>query len=180
MARKQPKPARRVRTFKQVPDLERRNPASIRRFLFDLVVQEFDRSCQTASETLSGALHAAPQHRKHRRGFSAEAVYRVARDLQTVSFNQIDGMALHYGVPMALILLFTRVRSELDESESHAAQSALRVIGAFRSALDRLEEEVRALPVPLREVHTTFDHECFMSVREKYLDAYREEQPRLL
>lgn len=170
---------RRIRTFKNVAPTERLNPASIRRLLFQAVRESFDRSCDRAAREISTALGAADDNRKHRRSISADSVYKVIRDIHTVSYNQLDGLALHHGVPMALILLFTRLSSEIDHSDGQSRSSALTVIEAFRDALDLLEGQLRT-PLNRRpggELHLNYAD--FLSVCRAY-QAKLSEQPRLL
>lgn len=179
MVNRRPEGPRNVETFKDVERPLRRNSTSIRRFFFDLIRSDFGGSATRAAKALSDSLQKANDKRAFRRGFSGEVAYNLTADDKTITFNQLDAMALHYRVPLALILLFTRVRAEVEESEGHSSRSALRVVRSYRAALEELESILADAPTDLPDAYTYLDHSKFMIIRDAYMRVFDEQQPPL-
>jgi hypothetical protein len=172
-----PAPPRRVKSFSVPNKRERKNPQSLRRILYDIIAIDFLGSCTDAAKELSDCLTGAEQFRKHRTLFTGESLYRVARDEQPISFNQLDAMSLYYKVPMSLILLFSRLRSEIEDSTGHSNKSALEVIECMKSALAIIERIVRDAPSDLKNAYDYMNHSRFLEMVAAYKSP--PEQPSL-
>ena len=185
MGRKKTERIRRVREFKRPSKEARRNYTSLRRMFFDLIVQEFEKSARAAASGLSDTLRAPQNQRAHRRGFSGEALYQRVIDRYTVTFNQVDAMALHYRLPMAAILLFSRVRSEVEHGGVFGKERARRLLRAFRESVLALEAAIEAgFPKTHRElarydVYEHLDYEAFLEFRSTFLDRWDEADDQL-
>jgi hypothetical protein len=154
----------------------RKNSASIRRFLYDMVASEFERSPAKAAKALTQALNEAEDQRAYRRrGFTENTVYNVLTDRRTITFNELDSLGLYYGVPLALVVIFTQGRSEMKSFGKARAQQTLR---AFREAVGKFEALLDDIPEKL-DAYGALPHETFKQIRGCYLDAFDDYQPRL-
>jgi hypothetical protein len=186
MLAKKPDLVRRVRTFKKQGKSARLNYTSLRRMFFDLIVQEFESSCRDAARGLSGTLAAPANRRAHRRSFGGESLYQRVIDRCTVTFNQVDALALHHQLPMAAILLFSRIRSELEHGREYGSDRALKILNAFKEAMLVLEDLVQEADVARREsrspnfdIYEVMNHEAFLRFRHVYRAASGLEDPQL-
>jgi hypothetical protein len=162
---------RRIKHFVEVENPEkRRNSQSIRRLLFDTIYHEFDRSCHIASEKLKPLLKVARDRRGYHRNMSADSIYKVSRDIQFASYTHIDAIAQFHKVPMSVILLFTRIRSELESPDRRKSQEAMRIINAFQKALSVLETHTAKAGKSDDDVYTLIDYSVF----QEFAEAYRE------
>lgn len=173
---------RRLKHFNDVPPQQRNNSNSIRRLLFDVVVRDFGGSTTAAATRFRRLLHDSQDRRKYRmhgKGLSEWTLKRVALDDTPVNFNQLDALAHHLEMPVGLVLLFTRVRSEVegDRGDIHEAK---KILVAARSALNRLEKLLGSGEAPLPNVYESLSHEQFESVRKAYLDKLEELRETLL
>jgi len=149
----------------------RKNSASIRRMLYDIIQHEFGGSQSKTRIGLTEALNRAEDQRWYRkRKFGRWSAYNVVRDIRTISFNELDSMGLFHGVPLALVVLFTQARSEVHSAHAHSPNRALRTLGAMRAALAELERILREKPAGA-EAYDYLTYQKFIQVR----DAYRNE-----
>lgn len=153
----------------------RKNSASLRRFLHDLIKNRFQGSPAEAARQLTRALNTAEDKRAYRTGFSEHTTYRILHDEQTISFNQLESLGLYYGVPLALVVIFTESRSAL--VNTNKAQ-ALRTLSAFKAAVGVLEETVIHLPDGQKD-EPALKHAHFETMRDKYLEVAGDQQTRL-
>ena len=153
----------------------RKNPASIRRFFYDVVAREFGKSPARAATGLTEVLNAAEEKRAFRRKFAEETVYRILSDKQTISFNQLSSLGLHYGVPMALITIFTQSRADM---QNKGRAYVLGRLGAFRGAIEQLEALVSNCG-DSEEAYRLLAHEAFEDLRKRYLETLEDPQPSL-
>lgn len=164
---------RRIKHFVEVDNPEkRRNSQSIRRLLFDTIYHEFDRSCHIASERLKPLLKGSRDRRGYHRNMSADSIYKVSRDTQFASYTHIDAIAQFHKVPMSVILLFTRIRSELESPERRKSQEAMRIINAFQKALAVLEIHTAKAAKSESDVYTLIDYDVFREFTEAYLETF--------
>ncbi|HEY1604897.1 MAG TPA: hypothetical protein VGF77_04805 [Allosphingosinicella sp.] len=152
----------------------RKNSASIRRFVYDLIDREFQRSPAEAARQLTRALDTAEDKRAYRKGFSEHTTYRLQRDQKTISFNELDSLGLYYGVPLALVVIFTRARSEMTNFDK---TRALRTLGAFREAVRLLEETVSGRS---GKEDGSLSHSDFETIRDRFREHFGDPQQRLL
>jgi hypothetical protein len=174
---------KRIRKFLRVAPRERNNSNSIRRLLFDVVWQDFERSTMAAAQRFKQILHEAKDARKfrlHGKGLSGWSVYRVTRDAQSITYTQLDAMAQHLDIPMSLLLLFTRVRSEVELADGHDPHGARSVLTAMRSAIDKLESLLHQGDGQIEDVYKHLSHEQFNEVRRVYLAKIKEMRTSLV
>jgi hypothetical protein len=142
---------------------------------FDLIAREFDRSASEAAKSLSATLNTAKNSRAHRRRFSGEALYQRVSDRYTLTFNQVDAISLHYELPMAAILLFSRVRSELEHGGAFGADRAVKLMQALRKGIDTLEKlvekaETERLMAP-SDIFDVYEHLNYDAFRRYQADV---------
>jgi hypothetical protein len=170
MARKKKGLGRHLGKFRFGEPESRKNSASIRRFFYDLVATEFNTNLRDAASALTRALNEAEDQRGYRRRpFVENTAYYVECDRQMISFNQLDSMGLYYRVPMALIVLFTRIRSEMQNHGSGRNARAKQTLDAFQEALTALKQIVADMP-PRAKPYEYLGHDKFHAVRQVYLD----------
>jgi hypothetical protein len=128
-----------------------------------------------AAKGLTAALNAAEDRRAYRRGWSQDKLFRVLNDDQTISFNQLGSLGLFYGVPMALISIFTQLRSEMTNFDKERAQ---RTLQAFMAAIVSLEQIVSEAPEG-KDGYEALPHDSFLEVRQRYVETFGEFQPAL-
>jgi hypothetical protein len=177
MAKPLEKRKRRVETFQSVTPDKRTNPESLRRMLFDIVFYDFDRSCRDASEAFAALLQQAPERRYFRakgkgRGISDEAIYTVTRDLHSLTYAQLDAMALHNKLPLGLILLYSRVRSDI-AAQAGNTQEAIDIIAAAKTFLTELEKVILHKKGQKIDAYQLLDHANFVNLRNIYLEEIR-------
>lgn len=165
---------RNIRRFKQVAAQQRRNSQSIRRMLYDIIERRFGRSVDKASSHLSAALTSIRDHRGYHRGMTAESLYRTSRDDYFMTYSQLDAMAQIHRVPLSVLLLFTRVRSEMETPERRRAGEAQRIISAFREALNHLDELAMEANRSDEDIYQMLDYGAFEAFVEVYLDKFDE------
>jgi hypothetical protein len=168
---------RRLGVFEPGESPSRKNSASIRLLLHDLVKEDYSGSLSAAAQGLAVALNSAEDLREYRRvGFSQHTLYRVLHDDRTISFNELDSIGLHYGVPMALVLLFTRLRSEMNNFDRDRAE---RTLTAFTATLSILEKALLDAPKDASGF-AALPHEVFTALRDAYVEAFGVFQPRFM
>jgi hypothetical protein len=154
----------------------RKNSASIRRFLYDVVLRDFASSPWKAAKGLTQALNTAEDRRAYRKGFSQDTTFRVLSDQKTISFNELDSVGLHYRVPISLVLIFTQLRSEM---KNFGKARAIKTIKAFKAATAALELIVENSD-DKTDGYVNLSHDRFEALRNAYLEAYDEGQPPLI
>jgi hypothetical protein len=173
MAKK--RPPRRLRSFRRVPHQQRYNSTSIRRLLFDVICEHFSRNLAEAADRFRKLL---AEHQTRRRfkprgaGLTEWSLYRVTRDEKPITFSQLDAVSQHLSLPQSVMLLFTRVRSEIELAEGHNTQEALRVVTSVKAAVQRLEKILQSAGGEMPEVYKQLSHSEFEEVRQAYLSQY--------
>ena len=85
----------------------------------------------------------------------------------------MDAMAQKFGIPIGLMSLFTRVRS--DVANRRRTDEALRVLRAVRTTLAALEAHLDASKdQQIDDANAILDHAFFKSFCSLYLDDYHE------
>jgi hypothetical protein len=174
---------KRLKAFLNVAPKDRNNSNSIRRLLFDVIWHHFNRSTTAAAHHFREVLRDSKHRRKFRtsgRGLSEWPLYRVTRDDQPIAFTQLDAIAQHLNVPLAVILLFTRIRSEIEMADGHDVREAGRVLTSTKAAINRLEEILNSWNGPIENVYDHLSHKEFEEVRRAYINCFDEMRDRLL
>lgn len=174
---------RRIKRFLEIRPRERNNSKSIRRLLFDVIWHDFQQSTLIASARFRSILKGNKDPRKfrtHGRGLSADSIYKVTRDTQPVTFSQLDAIAQHLGMPLGLVLLFTRIRSEIELAEGHQVKEALNLIASCKAALTELEKTLLTHGSRIDDAYEALSHAQFEALHEAYERAYRDMRTTLL
>jgi hypothetical protein len=122
----------------------RDNPDSVRRFLFDLICESFERDTvplAEAAEKVIADLSPGDRRRYHRRR-DAEWYYQATRNKKIIHYGDLEVLARMLGVPTALIMLYTRLYSEFQVDGRYKADKARLVLEALRPALEKALEIV--------------------------------------
>jgi hypothetical protein len=161
--------------FATLPVSERRFPESLRLLFHDLVVDQFEGKPAVAAQQLRSILRKAgsQEFRRRPRALTTTSVIHVAKGRQPISFSQLDAMARTFDIPLGLMLLFTRARSEI--GRQGRSTDALRVLTAVRAALYDLERHIEegANHHGIDE-QGLLDHNYFKSFCDQYLDAFHQ------
>jgi hypothetical protein len=160
------------RTFKSKAPEERVNAETIRRFMHDFVAHEFARNCATAADSLNALPIKVEERRGFRKNVTKSSIETATRDSQHIRYAHLDAMARYYKIPVSMILLFTRVRDELETIDQRRNRNVFRVLKSIRSLLDhveRLAEDVSRSDAGLYEV---MGHDVFLSYAEVYRKEY--------
>jgi hypothetical protein len=169
---------RRIRKFVEVEPEKRQNPNSIRRLFFQFIDQEFDKDCRPAAAALSSTERPNGVTRSYQRGLSEESLYNFTRDRRSIDYATLDAFARYHNVPLSLVLLFTRIHSELEDENRRIESHASRTIAGLRQALNKLEEAVIHSD-PDKPVHEQLNYGFFQSLSEEYLEIYNDFQGML-
>lgn len=178
MAKKRKDPGRHVGPFRLGDPATRKNSASIRRFFHDIIAHHFDGSLSRGAAALTEALNTAEDRRAYRRGFSENTAYLVQKDDQTISFNELDSMGLFYGVPLALVVLFTQVRSEVQNDPGHMTERAKRTLRAFGATVIELEQIIEDMPAGAKP-YQFLSHDKFVRLQQVFRAHFGEIQTNL-
>jgi hypothetical protein len=161
--------------FLEVVPAERNNSQSLRRILFDVIWYDFDKSVATAAQAFRDVIRQAASPRKFRgHGLSKDSLYKATRDIHPMTFSQIDAVGRHKKVPMSLVTLFSRVRSEVDEADGHDVREARRILVAMRTAIEHLEGVLTRAEGDIEDAYQTLSHQAFEDFRQAYLKRYDE------
>lgn len=166
---------RAFKEFPALPNSERRFPESLRLLLHDLVCDQFEGKPALAAQELRAILRKAgsQEFRSYPRALSTTSIINVAKGRQPISFSQLDAMARAFDIPLGLVLLFTRARSEI--ARQGRSIDALRVLTAVRVALNDLEQHIEEGTKRHSDGDNgLLDHAYFKSFCERYLDAFHQ------
>jgi hypothetical protein len=126
--------------FKIVPDAQRLNPQTIRRMIHDIVVNEFENNLQlAAAELVKGRREY--KNRNYKSGISGEGLYQLITDRHWIRYHQLEAFAIQRGVPISLLLFYTRLVA--DQGESEGRQKVQRLLRGFRRVLDDAQSKFR-------------------------------------
>ena len=165
---------RKIDKFLEVPAVKRRNPKSVRRLLFQFIEEAFDKDCVPAAAALSKAPRGSLS-RSYQMSFSGEVLYNLTRDEKSASYTVLDAFARYHGVPLSLVLIFTRIHSELDDPNRRFEGHHLSTISALKAALAAIEEAaINSDPDP--DAHRQFDYALFKRIQETYHETYQERE----
>jgi len=134
--------ARRIGSaLKRRPPAERLNPEVIRAFLHELVTIRFGRDVTAAAQAIDAARPKPGRKGHYRSDFRAETLYDLIQDRARIKYYHLEAVSHFYNMPVSVLLLFTRLRSELEDSREGLAK-ARDIIRATRRFLDRVEDAV--------------------------------------
>jgi hypothetical protein len=176
-----PKSARRVgKSFTSIEPKDRRNSQMIRRLLYDTIAHEFERDCNQASTGFAEATKSTDM-RAYDRLIPAHSLYKAANDHHAITFQTLNALARYYKVPISVILIFTRIRDELEYADKRDHSEASHILAAMRAVIGDLETRVSSVIKSDCDIFDWFGHSDF----KDYVDTYRSslksnsEQPQL-
>ena len=161
---------RRIKTLKQVEPHERNNSNSLRTLLFDVIERDYDGSTRDAAQRFRQLLKQSRDRRKfrmHGKGLSPWSLSRVCDDDTPITFAQLDALAHHVEMPMGLVLLFSRIRSEVESARGDITD-ARKILLAAKAALNRLEKSLGPGDAPIANVYEHLSHDEFEAMRAAY------------
>lgn len=162
--------------FAVVEETERKIPDSLRQLLHDLICDQFECKPSVAAGGLRASLKRAIEKRDFRinpKALGNWSFLHVVKGRQQISYSQMDAMAQRFGIPMGLMLLFTRARS--DVAKKRRTEEALRVLRATRCALDDLEDRLQAgTGEDISNANEILSHDVFKTFCSAYIDKYHE------
>jgi hypothetical protein len=167
---------RKLKAFTALPREERKTPDSLRLLLHDLICERFERNPYVASERLREILKKDKEPVEFR--VSPKALWdssflSVLQGRQQISYSQMDAMARAFDIPMGLMLLFSRARSDVRKTK-HAGE-ALRVLRAASAAIALLENMLGERDNgPLEGDDALLTHALFEQFCKAFDDKYHE------
>lgn len=171
-----------IKEFVEVRPGERNNSNSLRRLLFDVVVHDFDGNSRDAAARFRKLLRDSRDRRKfrmHGKGLSAWTLRRVIDDAAPINFNLLDALAHHLEMPMGLLLLYSRIRSETETARGDISE-ARKILVSARVALSRLEQLLGSGEALMDNVYEELSHNQFEAFRQAYSASQKELRDTLL
>jgi hypothetical protein len=164
-----------VQSWLDIPSgMKRINPQSVRRVLFDLLVNEYGADAVQLERHISEVFERMPQkdRRRYHVPMKAEWIYQATRDGKKIEYGHLELLSRTLGIPTALLLLYTRVLSDLESDENTRADKSLRVLYAFRSSTDALIEAVEAMRSGDEDSKSGLSFNNFVNIRQTYLNKF--------
>jgi hypothetical protein len=157
----------------------RKNSQTIRRLLYDTIDHEFGRDLEIASDKLSQATKVTSDRRAYDKvNMSADSLSRMVRDETFITFAVLNALAKYYHIPMSALLLFTRIRDEMEANEYRKSNDARNLLVAMQETIVHLEKVVDSKRDAIGDA---LDHQTFLgyvSVFQK-VQQDQKEQPEL-
>jgi hypothetical protein len=169
------RPMRVGRRFKTVEPEKRQNSEMIRRFLYDVVTSEFDRDLERASKVLLDTVNKAEDHRGYDRNLGTNSLKRAILDDTFITYGQISALAKLYNVPIAAILIFTRIRDELETPKKQKSGQAEIILDSLRAIIIHLEKVIEESSGGEGKISKLFEHQAFL----EYVAIYRARHEQL-
>jgi len=169
------------RKFRSKEPNERKNSEMIRRLFYDVVAQDFDRSIDRACEAFNAKLQALDDKRDYDSALPPTSYQKIILDKHFISYAHLNALTKFYEVPISVLLLFTRIRDELEDQKTRKDGRAGNIISAFRKAIDHLEAVTKTATASTDDILSLLGHKGF----REYIAVYRENleaiwtQPRL-
>lgn len=133
---------RRLNKFKEVGNSDRLNPQSIRRAIYDLLLRYFDGNLLAAAERLN-ELRKDHKKRTYKTAITQEGLYAAVMDDVPIKYLLLEAIAIERGIPVSLLLFYTRLISDQTEQDSILKNDAL-ILGfsrVLRSAQQKFKEK---------------------------------------
>lgn len=162
------------RKFKFVEPDNRQNSETIRHFMYDVISNEFGRDLDAASEVLLDTVNKAQDHRGYDRNLGANSLKRAVLDDTFITYGQISALAKFYKVPIAAILIFTRIRDELETSKKQKSGQAEIILESLRAIIMHLEKVIREPKGTYELDSDLFGHPAFLEYVSIYHERYEQ------
>lgn len=111
------------------------NPRSIRRVIYDIVVRYFKRNVTNAAQEFE-RVRRTHKDRGYRTEVKTEGYYYIIRDEQHLRYMHLEAIAIYLGVPVSLLLFYTRLRADQDEKENPLGKNEALLAGFARVIAD--------------------------------------------
>jgi len=105
---------------------------------------------------------------------TVESIYRTSIDYHFFNYSQLDALAQVHNIPLSLLLIFTRVRSEMENVDRRRTNEAQRIVVAFRSAIDHLDGLVTRGSKNEDDIYEILNYEVFKEFIAIYLNKFDE------
>jgi hypothetical protein len=149
---------------------DRKNSETQRRLLYDIVACDFSRSLERTCDAINAHLRRVKDPRDYDRPIKASSLQRVILDDYFITYAHLNAVAKLYGIPISLVLAFTRIRDELEDVEKRGQLDALRILTGMRAAIDHLLSQAREVTNSREDVLTHLGHSAF----KDYVMAYKD------
>jgi hypothetical protein len=144
---------------------ERRNSEMIRRLLYD---------------QLFSKVSVSENRRGYDRLISANSLHKAVLDKHFIGYAHLNALAKHYNIPISAMLLFTRIRDELEEPETRRDRRATSILTALRATITHLEGKALKAEDSQDCIFEHLGHKGFLEFVAIYQEAFEEvwTQPR--
>lgn len=135
--------SRQLGSFHSVPELKRSNPQSLRKALYEITKRKLGEDLSKVSVELKRALRTR-QGRTLHNAYSDEVLYRILRDDTHIKYYHLEGYARKLGIPVSLLLLYSRLTANQLDRTPHHNEAMLRSFARIaREALAKLNDDAR-------------------------------------
>lgn len=119
---------------------DRKNPDSIRRFLFDLITHDHGKDAAPLAAKINATKARIPENqlRRYHSVVNAEWLYQATRNNKYIHYGHLEVVARSIGVPTALLLAYTRIYSEQQSGETTKIHKSLRILHGLKAAIEKL------------------------------------------
>ena len=126
--------------LRAVPDTARKNPLALRQLIFDVITEDHAGDISEAAK----ALHKKVPNKERRKYhyLSDNMLLKILRDENHLKYAHLEMVARGQDIPTGLLLLFSRLRSEVAKTNRGGAARALRECEALIRALESIRESL--------------------------------------
>lgn len=126
--------------FKSIPDVGRKNPLALRQLVFDIIFEDHDSNISKAAEALHKKIPENERRKYHY--LSDNILLKILRDEIHLKYPHLEMVARSLDIPTGLLLLFSRLRSEVAKTNRGGARRALRECEALIRALESIRDSL--------------------------------------
>jgi hypothetical protein len=115
-----------------------------------------------AAKAINDKLRDVEDKRDYDRSIPPGSLQRAILDDHYITYAHLNAVAKLYGIPVSLILAFTRVRDELESVEKRGELEALRVLSGMSAAIAHLSSRAREAAESKDDVLVHLGHDAFL------------------
>lgn len=162
------------KTFPFRPVSKRKNSQNLRKFIYDLVESEFDGDLEKACYQINERVLAYHDRRDYDVAIQPASLRKVILDYHMISYMHLNAIARYCDIPMSLIILFTRIRDELEDEQGLDSRQTLSIINGVQAFLEGLSliEARYFFQVDTDDPFFGIGHNEFMECVARYKSAY--------
>jgi hypothetical protein len=109
---------KRLGEFRIVQDhTKRKNPKSLRKVLYDIVLHNFDGDLHIAATQLQQSI-SKNKLRNFGINITSETIYDIIQDRSHIKYAHLDAFAQYLNIPVGIILIYSRFLSHEDENRN--------------------------------------------------------------